>query len=108
MRSFAVVCNINMAEYDVRELTEQDFLQETEAFVQPKPPARFKNFTDQDLNGIELLKDEKATTKQTTWGVKLLRGESATEVKLLFTNKRLRCFDLSDLFCYDFIPNLFL
>ncbi|XP_070560155.1 uncharacterized protein [Ptychodera flava] len=62
-----------MAEYAARELTEKDFLQETEEFVQPMQPTRFVNFTEDDLDSIELLKDEKATTKQTTWGVKLLR-----------------------------------
>ena len=81
MRPFAVVCNINMAEYNVRELTEQDFLQETEVFVELLRLARFENFSEHDLDGIESLKDEKATTKQTTWGVKLFRGESTTEVK---------------------------
>ncbi len=76
-----------MAEYVVRELSEEDFLLETENLV-PKKPSRFENYDEHELDTIESHKDEKSTGKQTAWGVKMKNYRSYR----LFINKSSRVY----------------
>ena len=57
-----------------RELSEEDFLNETEELLPPKNK-RFASCSEKELDDIESLKDEKNTKRQTVWGVKILKGE---------------------------------
>ena len=63
----------------IQELTEADFLNETQEFLPPKPK-RFAVCSEKEIEDIENLKDEINTKRQTVWGVKILKGELRTSI----------------------------